>query len=170
MKRTLLIIGILVIAVVTATVYRICAGNKGEEVEDVTSVLGIYEGEATIVLSDYLKKMAANMQTDGQKLLPDGPLPCKVEVKLNEKKEVCMELVDFKLPVEGITLAPSVCTVTRAESIYRLEGKGNVSYNQQKLNYSHEGKIQDRELDVSLTLVVVPMVAEPKVVFKGKRI
>ena len=81
-----------------------------------------------------------------------------------------MELVDFKMPVEGITLEPSVCRVTRAESIYNLEGKGSVSYNQQKLNYSHKGKIQDKELDVNLTLVVVPMVAEPKVIFKGKKV
>lgn len=170
MKRTLFIIGILVLAVTTATVYRICVSDKGTEVDDVTSLLGIYEGEATIMLPDHLKKMAANIQANGQKLLPDGPVPCKVEVKLNEKKEVCMELVDFKMPVEGITLEPSVCTVTQTELIYSLEGKGSVSYNQQKLNYSHKGKIQNDEMDVSLTLVVVPMVAEPKVAFKGKKV
>lgn len=170
MKRTLLVIGILVFAVTAATVYRVCVSDKGESVEDVTSLLGVYEGEATISLPDHLKKMAANIQANGQKLLPDGPVPCRVKVKLNEKQEVCMELVDFKMPVEGITLEPSVCTVTQAESVYNLEGKGSVSYNQQKLNYSHKGKIQDKELDVNLTLVVVPMVAEPKVIFKGRKV
>lgn len=170
MKRTLLIIGILVLAAATVGVYRICTWDKGDEVEDVTPLLGIYEGEATIVLPDHLKKMAANMEANGQKLLPDGPIPCKVEVKLNGKKEVSMELVDFKMPVEGIVLEPSVCTVTQSESTYNLEGKGSVSYNTQTLNYSHQGKIQNREMEVQLTLVVVPMVAEPKVVFKGKKV
>lgn len=50
MKRTLLIIGILVFAVTAATVYRVCVSDKGESVEDVTSLLGVYEGEATISL------------------------------------------------------------------------------------------------------------------------
>ena len=31
-------------------------------------------------------------------------------------------------------------------------------------------KIQNEELNVELTLVVIPMVAEPKVIFKGEKI
>lgn len=64
MKRTLLIIGILVFAVTAATVYRVCVSDKGESVEDVTSLLGVYEGEATISLPDHLKKMAGKYPSE----------------------------------------------------------------------------------------------------------
>ena len=171
MKRTLIIIGILIVVVVAATVYRVCVGVGGSKVTDVSGLPGIYKGESTLVLSDYLKKMAEKIQSQaGQQLLPDGPIPCKVEVKVNDKNEVTMELIDFKMPAEGIVLEPTICKVIQDESVYSLDGKGSVNYGQQKFNYSHKGKIQNEELNVELTLVVIPMVAEPKVIFKGEKI
>ena len=169
MKRTLLIIGVLVLVVATATIYRVCV--SGEKVEDVSSLPGIYEGEATLVISDHLRKMAENVQVDGEKVvIPDGPIPCKVELKANENNEISMELVDFKMPVEGMKLPQAICSVTRKEEIFNLDGKGNINYGDKKLNFSHKGTIQDDELDIALTLVVVPFMVEPKVVFKGKKV
>lgn len=169
MRRTLLVIGILVIIIVGLALYRVYVSNGRTNAVDVTALPGIYEGKATLVLSDYLKKMVEKVQTGGQKLSLDEPIPCKVEVKVNEKNEVTMELVDFKMPMEGIVLAPSICTVIEKDGVYSLKGEGSVNYGQQRFNYSHEGKIRDEELNAELTLTIIPMMAEPKVVFKGKR-
>lgn len=169
MKRTLLIIGVLVLVVTTATIYRIRV--SGEKAGDVSCLTGIYEGEATLVIPAHLKKMAENIQVNGQKaVLPDGPIPCKVELKVCENNNISMELVDFKMPIEGMKLPQAICSVTRKEKIFNLDGKGNINYEDKKLNFSHKGTIQDGELAMDLTLVVVPFMVEPKVVFKGKKV
>lgn len=169
MKHRIIIIGIIVC--LTCIVAWFMFQGGGEKAKDISSLPGIYEGEATLVIPDHLKKMAENIQVNGQKaVLPDGPIPCKVELKANEKNEICAELVDFKMPVEGMKLPQAICSVTQIEEIFNLEGKGNIDYGEKKLNFSHKGTIRDQELDIALTLVIVPFMVEPKVVFKGKKI
>ena len=167
-KRKGLFIGIGVVIVLTF----VCAviwpqGGVKETTCDTTALQGVYEGKATLDIPDKFKAMAKD--ANGNKLIPDEPIACKVQIKQGEQGGVQIELVDFKMPVEGIELKPVQCGVSLKDAVYALEGKGEIAYGEQKFAYSHRGKMQDNELELSATLTIVPFVIEPKVVFKGRR-
>ena len=91
-----------------------CRSCGDKRVDDISKVPGIYEGQAELQIPENLKKMVKPDST-GKSPIPDGPIPCKLEIKENENKELTIELVDFKMPMKGMELTPSSCRVVRRE-------------------------------------------------------
>lgn len=164
-KRIVIFVGVLAFVALIVVVFY--PGKKGEVVSDTTALLGVYEGEATLDIPEKIKSMAKD--AEGNSLVPDGPVPCTVAIKAGEAGKVSIELVGFQMPVEGIELKPVPCGVTLLDGIYNLSGDGKIDYGGQKFSYSHSGRMKDMELELNATLVILPFVIEPKVVFKGKR-
>ncbi len=167
MKKWIFVGVILCVIAVLACIF--CRGGK--KADDVTALVGVYEGEATLELSDQLKNMAANVQINGQKPeFPEGPIPCKVKLSVNENGEIVAELIDFKMPIGGMNLPQSVCSVTWNENVFTLHGAGHIDMGSNKFNFSYQGNVADEEMNMELKLVIIPFIAEPKVVFKGEKI
>ena len=71
--------------------------------------------------------------------------------------------------VKGITVNPALSKVTETDSTLNLEGGGKVSVGQQTISYTHKGKVAEDQLNLDITVTVIPMIVEPKIVFKGKK-
>lgn len=168
MKQNILFIGILLFIVTTSPLFSSCNSCSENRAQDITSLPGIYQGEATIILPDHVKAMM-KPDAQGRKLIPDEPISCKIEITTNENKELFLQLVGFQMPVQGINIDPAKSNVTQTDTTFNLKGDGNVSYGTQKISYSHEGKVKNDELDLNITVSVIPMIIEPKIVFKGKK-
>ena len=118
-----------------------CRSCGDKRVDDISKVPGIYEGQAELLIPDNLKKMVKPDST-GKSPIPDGPIPCKLEIKKNENKELTIEIVDFKMP-NGMELAPSSCRVSQDGEVFNLEGEGKVSLGTKgSLSYEHEGNLR----------------------------
>ena len=85
---------------------------------------------------------------NGNTLIPEGPIPCKISITADTSKNVTLNLVDFTMPVKGITVNPALSKVTETDSTLNLEGGGKVSVGQQTISYTHKGKW----LRINLTL------------------
>ena len=151
MKRNIFFIGILLVVISTTSLLTSCNSCSDRRVHDVSSLPGLYEGEATIILPDHVKAM----------LKPDANGNTLINVTLN--------LVDFTMPVKGITVNPALSKVTETDSTLNLEGGGKVSVGQQTISYTHKGKVAEDQLNLDITVTVIPMIVEPKIVFKGKK-
>ena len=106
---------------------------------------------------------------NGKTLVPEGPIPCKIRITADTSKNVTLQLVDFTMPVRGITVDPAKSKVIETDTTFNLEGGGKVTAGQQTISYTHKGKIQNDNLDLDITVTVIPMIVEPKIVFKGKK-
>lgn len=165
MKKILIIIG--VIAVIGVVIALFCGGG-GEKLENVEDLKGVYEGEAVVHMDDKLKEMVTGMAAKSNVKLPEGPIACKIGVNVNEGEELTMELVDFKLPVEGVTLEPSICTAEKMENGFAVKGEGSVKYGVFGIKYTHEGTVEGRTLKAELKMSV-PLSGELRVEFEGNR-
>ena len=146
MKRNIFFIGILLVVISTTSLLTSCNSCSDRRVHDVSSLPGLYEGEATIILPDHVKAML-KPDANGNTLIPEGPIPCKI----------------------GITVNPALSKVTETDSTLNLEGGGKVSVGQQTISYTHKGKVAEDQLNLDITVTVIPMIVEPKIVFKGKK-
>ena len=164
-KKIIIFVGVLAFVALIAVIFY--PGKKGEVVCDMIALLGVYEGEATLDIPEKIKSMAKD--AEGNSLVPGGPMPCTVAIKAGEAGKVSIELVGFQMPVKGIELKPVSCGVTQLDGMYNLSGDGEIDYGGQKFSYSHSGKMKDMELELNATLVIIPFVIEPKVMFKGKK-
>lgn len=95
-----------------------CRSCGDKRVDDISKVPGIYKGQAELLIPDNLKKMVKPDST-GKSPIPDGPVPCKLEIKENENKELTIEIVDFKMP-NGMEMAPSSCRVSQDGEVFNL--------------------------------------------------
>ena len=166
MKRNIFFIGILLVVISTTSLLTSCNSCSDRRVHDVSSLPGLYEGEATIILPDHVKAML-KPDANGNTLIPEGPIPCKISITADTSKNVTLNLVDFTMPVKGITVNPALSKVT--DSTLNLEGAGKVSVGQQTISYTHKGKVTEDQLNLDITVTVIPMIVEPKIVFKGKK-
>ena len=166
MKRNIFFIGILLVVISTTSLLTSCNSCSDRRVHDVSSLPGLYEGEATIILPDHVKAML-KPDANGNTLIPEGPIPCKISITADTSKNVTLNLVDFTMPVKGITVNPALSKVT--DSTLNLEGGGKVSVGQQTISYTHKGKVAEDQLNLDITVTVIPMIVEPKIVFKGKK-
>ena len=73
---------------------------------------------------------------EGKTLVPEGPIPCKISITADTSKNVTLNLVDFTMPVKGITVNPALGKVTETDSTFNLEGDGKVSVGQQTISYT----------------------------------
>ena len=165
MKKIVLIISLL--AVVGIVIALLWGGEK--KVEEVGDIAGVYEGEAVVQMDEKLKAFAEQLATQNNVALPEGPLVCKIGVEVDESNKVTMELVDFKLPVEGVTLEPSQCTATKAGNGFAVTGEGKLKYGIFGITYTHEGTIAGETLNAELKMAV-PMSGNLTVTFEGKKI
>lgn len=168
MKQNILFIGIILLMSISTSLLSSCTSCSEKKAQDVTSLPGIYKGEATIVLPDHVKAMM-KANPNGTQLVPEGPISCKIEIKSDENKELSLQLVDFQMPVSGIVVAPAKSSVTQTDTTFNLKGGGDVTFGQMKMSYTHEGKVKNDELNLNITVSIIPMVVEPQIVFKGKR-
>ena len=145
-----------------------CAGYGGKRAEDVSSLSGVYKGEATLVLPEQLKAMV-KADADGKKLIPDGPVPCKLRVNEDEHGGVTIEIEEFEMPVQGVEIAPAPCHVTQNDRTFTLSGEGNVKVGENAFDYSHVGTIEKGNMDLTITVPLIPMLVEPQIVFKGEK-
>ena len=146
MKRNIFFIGILLVVISTTSLLTSCNSCSDRRVHDVSSLPGLYEGEATIILPDHVKAML-KPDANGNTLIPEGPIPCKISITVN----------------------PALSKVTETDSTLNLEGGGKVSVGQQTISYTHKGKVAEDQLNLDITVTVIPMIVEPKIVFKGKK-
>ena len=168
MKRTIFFIGILLVTITTSSLLSSCNSCSDRRARDVSSLPGLYEGEATIILPDHVKAML-KPDANGKTLVPEGPIPCKIRITADTSKNVTLQLVDFTMPVRGITVDPAKSKVIETDTTFNLEGGGKVTAGQQTISYTHKGKIQNDNLDLDITVTVIPMIVEPKIVFKWKK-
>ena len=168
MKRNIFFIGILLVVISTTSLLTSCNSCSDRRVHDVSSLPGLYEGEATIILPDHVKAML-KPDANGNTLIPEGPIPCKISITADTSKNVTLNLVDFTMPVKGITVNPALSKVTETDSTLNLEGGGKVSVGQQTISYIHKGKVTEDQLNLDITVTVIPVIVEPKIVFKGKK-
>ncbi len=145
-----------------------CAGCGGKRAEDVSSLPGVYKGEATLVLPEQLKAMV-KADADGKKLIPDGPVPCKLRINEHPNGGVTIEIEEFEMPMQGINIAPAACQVTQSGKTFTLSGEGNVKVGDNSIDYSHEGTIEKGNMDLTITVPLIPMLVEPQIVFKGEK-
>ena len=72
-------------------------------------------------------------------------------------------LVSIRLLIAGIgATGMTSLTISSADS-------GKVSVGQQTISYIHKGKVTEDQLNLDITVTVIPMIVEPKIVFKGKK-
>ena len=168
MKRNVFFIGILLLIIPITSLLTSCNSCSDRQAHDISSLPGLYEGEATIILPDHVKAML-KPDAEGKTLVPEGPIPCKISITADTSKNVTLNLVDFTMPVKGIMVNPAQGKVTETDSTFNLEGRGNVSVGQQTISYTHKGKVSKNQLDLDITVTVIPMIVEPKIVFTGKK-
>lgn len=168
MKRIRLFTGILFLLLLTAHLMTSCTGCSRKKANDVTSLPGVYKGQASIELPEHIKSMI-KPAPDGKKLIPDEPVPCKLEITRNPQEEIFVQLIDFQMPVEGIKIEPAKCKITQTADTFYLTGSGNVTYGKQTISYSPNGTIKEDEMDLKITVSIIPMILEVQILFKGKK-
>lgn len=168
MKQNIFFIRILLVIISITSLLTSCNSCSDRQAHDISPLPGLYEGEATIILPDHVKAML-KPDANGNTLVPEGPIPCKISITADTSKNVTLNLVDFTMPVKGITVNPAQSKVTETDTTFNLEGGGKVSVGQQTISYSHKGKVLENQLDLDITVTVIPMIVEPKIVFKGKK-
>lgn len=168
MKQNIFFMGILLLIIPFTSLLTSCTSCSDHRAHDISSLPGLYEGEAMIILPDHVKAML-KPDTEGKTLVPEGPIPCKISITTDSSKNVTLNLVDFTMPVKGITVNPAKGKVTETDSTLNLEGDGKVSVGQQTISYTHKGKVSNNQLNLDITVTVIPMIVEPKIVFKGKK-
>ena len=117
MKRTIFFIGILLVTITTSSLLSSCNSCSDRRARDVSSLPGLYEGEATIILPDHVKAML-KPDANGKTLVPEGPIPCKIRITADTSKNVTLQLVDFTMPVRGITVDPAKSKVIELSLIH----------------------------------------------------
>ena len=168
MKRILIFCSVCLMILFVMSTMVSCRSCGDKRVDDISKVPGIYEGQAELLIPDNLKKMVTPDST-GKSPIPDGPIPCKLEIKKNENKELTIEIVDFKMP-NGMELAPSSCRVSQDGEVFNLEGEGKVSLGTKgSLSYEHEGKIEGTAIHLDGTVYIIPKVLGVKIVFDGEK-
>ena len=168
MKKVIPFSGLVILTVLLAQVFTGCVGCGGERAEDVSSLPGVYAGEATLVLPEQLKAMV-KADDKGRKLIPDGPVPCKLRVNEDGKGSVTIEIEEFEMPVPNVRVAPAACHVTQADRTFTLSGEGNVKVGENSFDYSHEGTIEKGNMSLTITVPLIPMLVEPQIKFVGKK-
>lgn len=145
-----------------------CNGCSDRHEGDTGKLPGVYRGEATIVLPDHVKAM---VPPGAKGMIPEGPIPCGIEITADSNGTLALKLVDFTMPARGITIDPATATATPTPDgdAFTLKGGGNVNAGTRKMSYSHEGKVQHDSLNLKATISIIPFVVEPKIVFKGKK-
>ena len=72
-------------------------------------------------------------------------------------------LVSIRLLIAGIgATGMTSLTISSADS-------GKVSVGKQTISYTHKGKVTEDQHNLDITVTVIPMIVEPKIVFKGKK-
>ncbi len=168
MKQNTFFIGILLIIISISSLLTSCNSCSDRRAHDISSLPGLYEGEATILLPDHVKAML-KPDANGNTLVPEGPIPCKISITADSSNYVTLNLVDFTMPVKGITVNPAIGKVTETDTTLHVEGSGNVSAGKQTISYTHSGKVSENHLDLDITVSIVPMFIEPKIIFKGEK-
>ena len=67
------------VVISTTSLLTSCNSCSDRRVHDVSSLPGLYEGEATIILPDHVKAML-KPDANGNTLIPEGPIPCKISI------------------------------------------------------------------------------------------
>lgn len=168
MKRNLLFTGIILIALTLVNVLNSCSGCKREKAGDISSLVGTYNGEATLVLPDGLKAML-QMDSMANAIIPQKPVACKIKATVNENKELELQLEEFQMPDNGVRIDPMKCTVTFSEDSYHLEGKGSVITGKHKTDYSQKGTVKEQKMNLEITVPIIPIVMEAKILFNGEK-
>lgn len=169
MKRVLVFCSVCFMILFVTNTMVSCRSCEDKRVDDISKVPGIYKGQAELLIPDNLKKMVKPDST-GKSPIPDDPIPCKLEIKENENKELTIELVDFKMPMEGMELTPSSCRVSQNGEAFELEGEGKVSLGTRgSLSYEHEGKIEGTSIHLDGTVYIIPKLMGVKIVFNGEK-
>ena len=101
MKRILFFCSVCLMITFVINTMVACRSCGDKRVDDISKVPGIYEGQAELQIPENLKKMVKPDST-GKSPIPDGPIPCKLEIKENKNKELTIELIDFKMPMKGM--------------------------------------------------------------------
>ena len=109
------------------------------------------------------------VDADGKKLIPDGPVPCKLRINEHPNGGVTIEIEEFEIPMQGVNIAPAACQVTQSGKTFTLSGEGNVKVGDNSIDYSHEGTIEKGNMDLTITVPLIPMLVEPQIVFKGEK-
>lgn len=169
MKRILFFCSVCLMITFVVNTMVACRSCGDKRVDDISKVPGIYEGQAELQIPENLKKMVKPDST-GKSPIPDGPIPCKLEIKENENKELTIELIDFKMPMKGMELTPSSCRVSQEGEAFVLEGEGKVSLGTKgSLSYEHEGKIEGTDIHLDGTVYIIPKLLGVKIVFDGAK-
>ena len=79
MKRNIFFIGILLLIIPITSLLTSCNSCSDRRAHDISSLPGLYEGEATIILPDHVKAML-KPDAEGKTLVPEGPIPCKISI------------------------------------------------------------------------------------------
>ena len=170
MRKFLMFSCVCLLAVLSGNLLTSCKGCDDRRVDDVSKVPGIYEGEAQILVPENLKQFVP----DSLKGALDAPVKAKLQIKKGEGEELTLELVDFKMPMEGMTLKPASCSVGSTEEegqeFFTVEGGGTVGLpNDKSLSYEYEGKIQEYGIQLNGTIYIVPKLIGVNLVFKGEK-
>ena len=80
-----------------------------------------------------------------------------------------MTVEEVAMPTGGARAVAVGSSVTREGRTYRLEGEGRVEKGNAGATFSLDGQVHGRRLEVEVTVPVVPMLVEPRVVFEGRR-
>lgn len=166
MNKKLFFTLLLLVFVSAPVLFTSCNSCSDRRAGDLDKLPGVYRGEATIVLPDHVKTM---VPPEAKGMIPEGPIPCGIEITADSNGTLALRLVNFTMPVRGITVDPASATATSTDDAFSLKGGGNVNVGTRKMSYSHEGKVQHDSLALDITVSVIPFVVEPKIVFKGKK-
>ncbi len=166
MNKNIFFILVLLVFASASALFTSCNSCSDRHAGDIDKLPGVYRGEATIVLSDPVKAM---VPPEAKGMIPEGPIPCGIEITADSNGTLALRLVNFTMPVRGITVDPATATATSSADAFSLKGGGNVNVGTRKMSYSHEGKIRNDSLSLDITVSVIPFVVEPKIVFKGKK-
>ncbi|GEM_PF-524288 len=168
MNKKLFFTLLLLVFVSAPVLFTSCNSCSDRRAGDLDKLPGVYRGEATIVLPDHVKAM---VPPEAKGMIPEGPIPCGIEITADSNGTLALRLVNFTMPVRGITVDPAsaTATATSTDDAFSLKGGGNVNVGTRKMSYSHEGKVQHDSLALDITVSVIPFVVEPKIVFKGKK-
>ena len=167
MNKNLFFTLLLLVFVSAPVLFTSCNSCSDRRAGDLDKLPGVYRGEATIVLPDHVKAM---VPPEAKGMIPEGPIPCGIEITADSNGTLALRLVNFTMPVRGITVDPATATATSTDNdALDLKGGGNVNAGTRKMSYSHEGKVRNDSLSLDITVSVIPFVVEPKIVFKGKK-
>ncbi|MEY8594167.1 calycin-like domain-containing protein [Butyricimonas hominis] len=165
MNKNIFFTILLVVFMSVPVLFTSCNSCSDRRTGDIDKLPGVYRGEATIVLPDHVKAM---VPPEAKGMIPEGPIPCGIEIQADTNETLALKLVDFTMPVRGITVDAATATITSTNGIFSLKGNGNVSVGSRKMSYTHEGTIKNDSLALDITVSIIPFVVEPKIVFKGK--